>query len=67
MLQEQQDGMTAAEIATVLDANPSAVISALRRMPDCYIDRWQQSGKSKYASVWCAVTPPSHCPHPKKP
>ena len=62
----QPDGATASELARLLEAHPSSVIEALQRMPDVYIDRWQQNGKSKYAAVWCAVVVPEDCPHPTK-
>jgi hypothetical protein len=55
--------MTARELATALDIEPSQISRSLALMPDTYIDRWVKS-KSKYAAVHCLAFVPEDCPHP---
>ena len=43
------------------------VRTALKNMPDTYIDRWIKSGKNgSYFPVWCVVVPPADCPRPRQ-
>jgi hypothetical protein len=62
-LAQAPDGMTARELATALDIEPSQISRSLALMPDTYIDRWVKS-KSKYTSVHCLAFVPDDCPHP---
>jgi len=62
-LAQAPDGMTARDLATALDIEPSQISRSLLLMPDTYIDRWVKS-KSKYAAVHCLAFVPEDCPHP---
>ena len=62
-LAQAPDGMTARDLATALDIEPSQISRSLALMPDTYIDRWVKS-KSKYAAVHCLAFVPEDCPHP---
>jgi hypothetical protein len=62
-LAQAPDGMTARDLATALDIEPSQISRSLTLMPDVYIDRWFKS-KSKYAAVHCLAFVPEDCPHP---
>ena len=62
-LAQAPDGLTAKQLALMLDAEPSAINRSLTLMPDTYIDRWQKS-RSKYAAVHCLAFVPDDCPHP---
>jgi len=65
LLREQTDGLTVAEIATLIGSSPRTTLRSLQCMVDAYIDRWQTAGIRKYYSaVWCVVVPPENCPKP---
>jgi len=63
-LAQSPDGMTARQLALMLDAEPSAINRSLTLMPDTYIDRWEKS-RSKYAAVHCLAFIPDDCPYPR--
>ena len=62
-LAQAPDGMTARELATALDIEPSQISRSLALMPDTYIDRWVKT-TGKYAAVHCLAFVPEDCPHP---
>ena len=62
-LAQATDGLTAKQLALMLDVEPSAVSRSLALMPDTYIDRWVAS-RSKYCAVHCLALIPEDCPHP---
>jgi len=62
-LAQSPDGLTAKQLALMLDAEPSQITRSLTLMPDTYIDRWVKS-RSKYAAVYCLAFIPDNCPHP---
>ena len=65
LLREHPDGMDVEELAAILRVEMSnAVRTALKQMPDTYIDRWRKVGFSPYTAVWCVVVPPENCPRP---
>lgn len=65
LLRENEDGMTVDQLALILKVEKSnAVRTALKQMPDAYIDRWDRPGLGAYAAVWCVVVPPENCPKP---
>jgi hypothetical protein len=68
ILRAHPDGMTANEVRAHLESVHtlmSAVHSALRRMPDVYIDRWVKSkGAGGYSPVFVAVEVPDDAPKP---
>ncbi len=64
LLRGSEDGLSTAEICSKLNIEQSAARKAMLSMPDCYIDRWAKN-KGPYFAIWCVVTPPENCPHPK--
>ena len=68
LLRQHEQGLTAKQIHQMLPhiSKWTVVKSALRKMPDVYIDRWCLPGgtRGQFEAVWCAVIPPAHCPHP---
>ena len=65
LLREHADGMDVEELAAILRVGMSnAVRTALKQMPDAYIDHWRKVGSSPYTAVWCVVVPPENCPRP---
>jgi hypothetical protein len=65
LLREHEDGMTVDELALILRVDMSnAVRTALKQMPDAYIDRWQKTKQGPCTAVWCVVMPPENCPRP---
>jgi len=62
-LAQAPDGMTAKQLALMLDAEPSAINRSLTLMPDTYIDRWVKT-TGKYTAVHCLAFVPDDCPHP---
>lgn len=65
ILRARPNGMTPIEIAEVASMHPANVRTALRAMPDVYVDRWRTGKRGQYEKVWMAVHVPEDCPHPK--
>jgi hypothetical protein len=65
LLRQYPQGMTAYEIADITKMHIANVRTALRAMPDVYVDRWQPAKRGQYEKVWCAAYVPENCPHPK--
>jgi hypothetical protein len=66
VLKEHPDGLTAKEIAALINRSAGHMSTTLNRMPDLYIDRWvRTSDKGRWAAVWCAVEVPPNCPRPE--
>ena len=65
LLRENPDGLDIGTIANRLDREPENIRKRLKEMPDVYIDRWEKT-RGNYASIWCIVVPPDHCPRPTK-
>jgi len=64
-LRDTPDGLTVAQVASLINAPNKTTNRLLRNMPDAYIDRWQKIGiKNYFAAVWCVVVPPENCPKP---
>ena len=57
------DGLTAKQLALMLDAEPSGINRSLALMPDTYIDRWVKT-TGKYTAVHCLAFVPDDCPYP---
>jgi len=64
-LHTRADGMTPNEIAQVTGLHVANVRTALRAMPDVYVDRWRVGKRGQFEKVWMAVTVPEDCPHPR--
>lgn len=58
--------MTPNEIAEAINMHVSNVRTALRAMPDIYVDRWRIGKRGQYEKVWVAVHIPEDCPHPRE-
>ena len=65
LLREHQYGLTAQEISDATGMHIANVRTALRAMPDVYVDRWIPGKRGSYVKVWIAVFVPPDCPHPK--
>lgn len=65
LLREHPDGLTPLKLAEMTGLHPSNVRTALRSMPDVYVDRWTPGKRGQYEKVWVAVYVPEDCPHPK--
>lgn len=65
LLRARPHGMTPLEIAAETGLHVANVRTALRAMPDVYVDRWRMGKRGQYEKVWIAVTVPEDCPHPK--
>lgn len=66
LLRAKPSGMSPIELAEELDIHPSNVRTALRAMPDVYVDRWRVAKRGQYEKVWVAVHVPEDCPHPEE-
>lgn len=64
-LHEYQDGMGVAQLSKHLEIAQSAVLRALKAMPDAYIDRWVERYHKPPHAIWCVVIPPENCPKPE--
>jgi hypothetical protein len=61
------DGLTVAEICTKTFIEARVVRTCLKKMTDCYIDRWIEGKYQRPPeAIWCAVEVPQHCPKPTK-
>jgi len=62
-------GLSCSELAAVTDTGHSSVSRAARRMPDVYIDRWEQrttaTGHRYLVAVFCLADIPPDAEHPK--
>lgn len=65
LLRENPDGLTPLKLSEMTGLHVSNVRTALRSMPDVYVDRWIKGKRGQYEKVWVAVYVPPHCPHPK--
>ena len=66
LLRQHEDGLSANNIAELLNISTNSVMGALTKMPDVYIDRWQTTRTSRIPfSIWIAVVPPPNCPKPE--
>ena len=64
-LRQHPDGLTPLKLAEITGMHVSNVRTALRAMPDVYVDRWIPGKRGQYEKVWVAVPVPDDCPHPK--
>ena len=65
LLRSRPSGMVPIDIAEELGMHVANVRTALRAMPDVYVDRWRTGKRGQYEKVWVAVPVPDDCPHPK--
>jgi predicted transcriptional regulator len=64
LLRQRPDGMTRTQLSEALGIHVANVSTALKAMPDVYVDRWAKAVRG-FEKVWCAVYVPEDCPHPK--
>ena len=65
LLRLKPSGMTPPEISAATGMHVANVRTALRAMPDVYVDRWRLGNRGQFTKVWVAVPVPDDCPHPK--
>jgi hypothetical protein len=65
MLRSRPNGMTPNEIAEATGLHVANVRTAVKAMPDVYIDRWRLGRRGQFEKVLMAVPVPEDCPHPK--
>lgn len=65
LLRKSPDGLTVRELVAATGNRQSYTLTALRKMPDTYIDRWTPV-RNTYAAVWAVVEVPEDCPAPTK-
>lgn len=69
-LRKTPDGLTAMAICAITGLRGDTVRRAMQSMPDVYIDRWEQTAKTKgykatsWTPVYVAVDVPGDCPRP---
>ena len=65
MLRKHPHGLSPLKIAELTGMHPANVRTALRAMPDVYVDRWAPAKRGQYEKIYVAVQVPEDCPHPK--
>ena len=65
LLRLNPNGLTPPEISAATGMHVANVRTALRAMPDVYVDRWRLGNRGQFTKVWVAVPVPDDCPHPK--
>lgn len=58
-------GLTRQEISYALNIHVANIKTAIKGMPDVFVDRWILGGHGQYQKIYCAVYVPEDCPHPK--
>ena len=67
ILRNSPEGISTGELAKRLGGCcTNNLRTAIRKMPDAYIDRWEGPIRGQYEAVWCVVVPPDDCPHPTR-
>jgi hypothetical protein len=65
LLHNFPDGLTVSEICTKTFIDSRVVRTCLKKMADCYIDRWMLGKHQKPPeAVWCVANVPENCPKP---
>ena len=65
LLHKYPDGLTITQMQNMTGMLRSNVRTAVKAMPDVYVDRWAPGNRGQLEKVWCAVVVPEDCPHPK--
>lgn len=66
LLLKAEDGMTANQLAAILDADPISIRRSLRDAFGIYIDRWNAPRRGQYTAVYVCVEVPENTPRPNK-
>jgi hypothetical protein len=64
-LKKHHYGLTRQELSDNLGIHISNIKTAIKGMPDVYVDRWTIGRQGGYQKVYCVVHVPDDCPHPK--
>lgn len=65
LLLKHPQGLTRQEISEATNIHIANVKTAIKGMPDVFVDRWILGGHGQYQKIYCAVYVPEDCPHPK--
>lgn len=65
MLLKHPYGLTRQELSDKLGIHVANIKTAILGMPDVYVDRWMMGERKQYKKIYCAVSVPEDCPHPK--
>jgi hypothetical protein len=65
LLLKHPQGLTRQEISDTLNIQIANVKTAIKGMPDVFVDRWTMGHRGQYQKIYCAVYVPEDCPHPK--
>lgn len=65
LLRNHPLGLSPFEISEKTGLYVANVRTALRAMPDCYVDRWRPAKRGQFEKIWIAVPVPENCPHPR--
>ena len=65
-LRQAPDGLTVTEIAKEKRLKPQNVLTAVKAMPDVYVDRWipAKKGCKQWTAIYIAVEVPENAPMP---
>lgn len=67
LLKEFLDGLSVNEIRNKTNISTRTIYPMLKKMPDCYIDRWLPGKfRTPPTAIWCIVEVPENCPRPRK-
>jgi hypothetical protein len=67
LLKAFPDGLSANEICLKTGIYERSVRPTLKKMADCYIDRWLPGKfRTPPTAIWCVVDVPEDCPKPRK-
>jgi hypothetical protein len=64
LLLKHPQGLTRQEISEAINIHVANVKTAIKGMPDVFVDRWVLGQRNHYQKVYCAVYVPEDCPHP---
>ena len=65
LLLKHPQGLTRQEISNTLNIHVANIKTAIKGMPDVFVDRWTMGHRGQYQKIYCAVYVPEDCPHPK--
>lgn len=65
LLLQKLDGMSIEEITENTGIHRANINTAIKGMPDVYVDRWEKNKRGSFKKIYCAVYVPDDCPHPR--
>jgi hypothetical protein len=65
LLLKHPQGLTRQEISDTLNIHVANIKTAIKGMPDVFVDRWTMGKQGQYKKIYCVVYVPNDCPHPK--